>query len=55
MLGILRDGGYAEYATLRGESLVRVPDGMDPSEAAPLMCAGVTVFSKPIVLSHTNV
>ena len=49
MLGILRDGGYAEYATLRGESLVRVPDGMDPSEA------GVTVFSKPLVLNHTNV
>ncbi|CAL1713539.1 unnamed protein product [Somion occarium] len=43
--GILRDGGYAEYATLRTESVVRIPEGMDPAEAAPLMCAGVTTFN----------
>lgn len=48
LLGIFKDGGYAEYATLRLESLVRVPEGMVPREAAPLMCAGVTVFSTSV-------
>ena len=44
--GIYRDGGYAEYATLRTEAMVSVPADMDPCEAAPLLCAGITVFSK---------
>lgn len=39
------DGGYAEYATLRSEAVVSVPDDLDPAEAAPLLCAGVTTFS----------
>lgn len=44
--GILVDGGYAEYATLRTESLVRVPKDLDPVQAAPLVCAGVTIFGE---------
>ncbi|KZT64746.1 GroES-like protein [Daedalea quercina L-15889] len=43
--GISRHGGYAEYATLRTEAVVALPDGMDPAEVAPLMCAGVTTFN----------
>lgn len=43
--GISQDGGYAEYVVLRIESIVRIPDNMDPAEAAPLLCAGVTVFN----------
>ncbi|PCH38415.1 GroES-like protein [Wolfiporia cocos MD-104 SS10] len=43
--GILRHGGYAEYVTLRTEAVAAVPDGMDPAEAAPLFCAGVTTFN----------
>lgn len=43
--GVTRDGGYAEYVTLRAEAAVRVPAGLDPAEAAPLLCAGVTVFN----------
>ncbi|CAL1710920.1 unnamed protein product [Somion occarium] len=43
--GIHRDGGYAEYATLRSEAVVNVPTDIDPAEAAPLLCAGVTVFN----------
>lgn len=39
------DGGYAEYAYLRGEAAVRVPREADPAEVAPLLCAGVTVFN----------
>ena len=44
-LGISADGGYAEYVTIRTEAVVKVPESMDPAEAAPLLCAGVTTFS----------
>ncbi|KAK7547340.1 chaperonin 10-like protein [Phyllosticta citricarpa] len=43
--GITRDGGYAEYSLLRTEAAVRVPEELDPAEAAPFLCAGVTVFN----------
>lgn len=43
--GVSRDGGYAEYAFLRSEAVVRVPLDVDPAEYAPLLCAGVTVFN----------
>lgn len=43
--GVTRNGGYGEYATLRTESAVRIPEDMDPAEVAPLLCAGVTVFN----------
>jgi propanol-preferring alcohol dehydrogenase len=39
------DGGYAEVAFARASGLVRIPDGMNPLDTAPLLCAGVTVFS----------
>ncbi|KAI0359967.1 GroES-like protein [Trametes cingulata] len=50
--GVSKDGGYAEYATLRREAVVAVPDSLDPAEAAPLLCAGVTTFNS---LRHMNV
>lgn len=40
-----KDGGYAQYTILREEAVVRVPRDLDPIEAAPLLCAGVTVFN----------
>jgi D-arabinose 1-dehydrogenase-like Zn-dependent alcohol dehydrogenase len=43
--GVGRDGGYGEYATLRSEAAVRIPKDIDPATAAPLLCAGVTVFN----------
>ncbi|BGP19220.1 hypothetical protein JCM10213v2_007307 [Rhodosporidiobolus nylandii] len=43
--GILTDGGHAEYATFRSESLASLPTDIDPAEAAPLLCAGVTTFN----------
>ncbi|KAH9949106.1 GroES-like protein [Amylocystis lapponica] len=46
--GVKRDGGYAEYVTLRSEAVASVPEDIDPAEAAPLLCAGVTTFSKNI-------
>ncbi|GBE84465.1 Alcohol dehydrogenase patD [Sparassis crispa] len=49
--GIFRDGGYAEYVTLRSEAVASVPEELDPAEAAPLFCAGVTTFNS---LRHMN-
>ncbi|KAF4461370.1 alcohol dehydrogenase [Fusarium albosuccineum] len=43
--GVSQDGGFAEYVLLRAEAVVRVPKEIDPAEAAPLLCAGVTVFN----------
>ncbi|CCM05229.1 uncharacterized protein FIBRA_07439 [Fibroporia radiculosa] len=43
--GVGTDGGYAEYATVRSESLAKIPTDIDPVEAAPLLCAGVTCFN----------
>ncbi|MCF3963279.1 alcohol dehydrogenase catalytic domain-containing protein [Streptomyces fuscigenes] len=38
------DGGYAESMIAKASGLVRVPDGMAPLDAAPLLCAGLTTF-----------
>lgn len=43
--GVSQDGGFAEYALLRAEAVVRIPKEMEPAQAAPLLCAGVTVFN----------
>jgi alcohol dehydrogenase, propanol-preferring len=43
--GTTEDGGYAEVVYARPTGLVRVPDGFDALNAAPLLCAGVTVFN----------
>lgn len=42
--GYGRDGGYAEYATADANFVAKVPDGVDPLDAAPLACAGVTTY-----------
>jgi len=39
------DGGYAEYLVAHERGLSRIPEGMDPNEAGPLMCAGITTFN----------
>ncbi|WP_122816435.1 alcohol dehydrogenase AdhP [Nocardioides pantholopis] len=38
------DGGFAEYAVADADYAVPVPDGVDPIDAAPLTCAGVTTY-----------
>ncbi|HEY6748037.1 MAG TPA: zinc-dependent alcohol dehydrogenase [Mycobacteriales bacterium] len=38
------DGTYAEYAVADARFVVPVPDGIDPLDAAPLTCAGVTTY-----------
>ncbi|HEX6523544.1 MAG TPA: alcohol dehydrogenase catalytic domain-containing protein [Streptosporangiaceae bacterium] len=42
--GTTADGGYAEYVVARTSGLVRIPQELDPLEAAPLLCAGLTTF-----------
>jgi propanol-preferring alcohol dehydrogenase len=43
-MGYSIDGGLGEYATAYARYVVRVPDGVDPLDAAPLTCAGVTTY-----------
>jgi len=43
--GITGDGGYAEYVVAPQEAVVRLPDGMEATTAAPLLCAGITTFN----------
>ncbi|MEV6162190.1 alcohol dehydrogenase AdhP [Streptomyces sp. NPDC052052] len=38
------DGSHTEYALAHGTYVVPVPDGIDPLDAAPLTCAGVTTY-----------
>jgi alcohol dehydrogenase, propanol-preferring len=43
-MGYSIDGGFGEYAIAYSRYVVRVPDGIDPFDAAPLTCAGVTTY-----------
>lgn len=43
--GTTEDGGYAEMVYARATGLVRLPDELEAIAAAPLLCAGVTVFN----------
>ncbi|TVR17642.1 MAG: zinc-dependent alcohol dehydrogenase, partial [Nitriliruptor sp.] len=46
------DGAYAEHALADSRYVGIVPDGVDPLEAAPLTCAGVTTY-KAVKVSGT--
>jgi propanol-preferring alcohol dehydrogenase len=43
-MGYSFDGTFAEYATAYARYVVKVPAGVDPFDAAPLTCAGVTTY-----------
>ena len=43
--GLSFDGGYAEYVIAPDAAVAHMPESLDPAEAAPLMCAGVTTFN----------
>jgi propanol-preferring alcohol dehydrogenase len=43
-MGYSIDGGFGEYAVAYARYVVQVPDGIDPFDAAPLTCAGVTTY-----------
>src|ERR1700686_4467330 len=39
------DGGYAEYVIAPAEAVALMPDDLPADEAAPLLCAGITVYN----------
>jgi D-arabinose 1-dehydrogenase-like Zn-dependent alcohol dehydrogenase len=39
------DGGYAEYMIAPAEAVAAMPDDLPADEAAPLLCAGLTVYN----------
>jgi D-arabinose 1-dehydrogenase-like Zn-dependent alcohol dehydrogenase len=39
------DGGYAEYMVAPETAVAAMPEGIDPVEAGPLLCAGVTTYN----------
>lgn len=43
--GLTLDGGYAEHILVPSDALAAIPDELTDVEAAPLMCAGITVFN----------
>jgi len=43
--GISYDGGYQQYVVVPVEALVAIPDALSDTEAAPLLCAGVTTYN----------
>ena len=45
MAGITGDGGFAEYIVADPATTVPLPDGVPFEQAAPLMCAGATVWT----------
>jgi len=46
--GDITFGGYSDHIVVREEFVLRVPEGLDPMRAAPLLCAGITSWS-PLV------
>jgi D-arabinose 1-dehydrogenase-like Zn-dependent alcohol dehydrogenase len=43
--GISYDGGYQEYMVVPAEAVAAIPDDLSSADAAPLLCAGITVFN----------
>ncbi len=45
ILGGVTYGGYSESIVVDEAFVLRVPNGLDPAGAAPLLCAGITTYS----------
>lgn len=46
-------GGYGTYITANEHFILKIPDNLDKASAAPLLCAGITVFS-PMIRHKMN-
>ncbi len=42
--GYTRNGGFAEYIIADPDYVAHIPAGLDPNQAAPLICAGITTY-----------
>ena len=38
-------GGYSDVLVVPQDFVLKIPDGMDPAAAAPILCAGITTYS----------
>jgi uncharacterized zinc-type alcohol dehydrogenase-like protein len=43
--GTVTKGGYSTHVVVDEDFVVRVPDGIELDQAAPLLCAGITTYS----------
>src|SRR5438105_9849547 len=43
--GTISKGGYTDHIIVRDHFVLKVPDGMDISRVAPLLCARITTYS----------
>lgn len=43
--GLPTQGGYSTRITVHEDYVLRIPDGLPPDRAAPLLCAGITTYS----------
>lgn len=50
--GEVTKGGYSQCGIAHEDFVLTIPEGLSPAEAAPLLCAGITVYSP---LKHWNV
>jgi propanol-preferring alcohol dehydrogenase len=50
--GVTVDGGYAEYVKAPASHALKIPEGLSSAHAAPLFCAGVTVYR---ALMHSGI
>jgi alcohol dehydrogenase, propanol-preferring len=41
--GVMVDGGYAQYVKAPASHVIKIPESLSSEQAAPLLCAGVTV------------
>ncbi|KAF7556585.1 hypothetical protein G7Z17_g1355 [Cylindrodendrum hubeiense] len=51
-LGLTRDGGFQEYCLVDSRQVAPLPEGLSATQAAPLMCAGLTIWA---ALHHDKV
>ena len=42
--GLTVDGGFADFVKVPASHAIRIPEGLSITDAAPLFCAGVTVY-----------
>lgn len=52
--GYVTQGGYSSHSIANEQYVFPIPDGLDSVSAAPLMCAGLTVYS-PLVRGIRNI
>jgi uncharacterized zinc-type alcohol dehydrogenase-like protein len=43
--GLATAGGYSDCYVVDEDFALRIPEGLDPAAAAPLLCAGITTYS----------